>query len=146
MTCCMIERPDRPTAFTGILILLIILLTFVLFLMVISGTPGVREKWQFVSNDSFTYMAVDESDTLYAFLNNTVVAIDKHGDRLWNLTFPDDSRICGDLYLPGYLNLDNGSLYISSSTVDPVPVFSTNDGMLYLYVQSDNPSCSMAIR
>lgn len=139
MSSRMTERSGRPTAFPGIVITLIILLSFALFWAVSSGTQGPPAAWQYAGSQTPAYMAVDSSDTAYAFFGSAVIAIDRYGDPAWNLTFPAGSRACGDRAASDYLPLCNGTTLLDYDIVQ-TPVYATENGTLYLYVRSDRPS------
>jgi len=82
-------------------------------------------------------MTVGDGDTLYAFSDNSVYAIDSQGKLKWNFTQPDQWRICLDT--GRYFVADNRTVSLApvTDTLTSTPVIDSSGGNLYALVSPD---------
>jgi hypothetical protein len=91
----------RPQAFETALALLLVILTCTLYLM-IATTPQAASGWEIQGTGNADHLFVGSNNTLYAFSDNNITAIDSGGRRLWNLTVPDEWKVLNTWEVPRY--------------------------------------------
>lgn len=97
--------------FEALVAVIIIVLTFTLYLMVTGNAPVVAVQWELTDNESVYYMAEGDNGRLFAFLGNSIYAIDNDGSTAWKYSLPDN-RWPGSSLIEPITAYDNGILYV----------------------------------
>jgi DNA-binding transcriptional ArsR family regulator len=120
--------------FEGVAVTLLILMVFLMLAMLIGGNGGT--EYANVSNlNGYQYTYVGQDNTLYMLSENSILAIDSHGDQAWNFTVPAQWAICTRwVYSPPASMIETG--YIGDSG----PIINSDNGIVYVYLmpQRDN--------
>ena len=119
---------DRSRAFEAALVVGAIMLAALLYFAIVS-TPQAVAGWETELNGNVDYMFVGSDDTLYTFSGNTVSAMSKDSNFLWQYIVPAEWRVLNDwemlIYSSGHDGI--GKSYRS------YPIVAESNGSLYLF-------------
>ena len=109
--------------------LVLIVLVAGLYFM-IAATPPRATGWEYDSSGGHVqYLTVGPNDTLYAFKDNGIYAIDRNGGLLWHYPVPSEWQVLNSWERPVYAEGASGV----SQTVKGYPVAEAANGTLYVF-------------
>ena len=115
--------------FESILAIVIVLLVFVLYVMVSSSAPAAAVKWTTPTTDQAQFIYAGDNGILYSFTGNSIYAIGSNGNRLWNLTIPDNYTISNE-----WMRIRTSGSNVSTE-LENSPVAASANGTLYVYAR-----------
>lgn len=120
----------KPYLFEASLAIVLIMLAASLYIAVASSPASVC-AWEFDGSGTVKYMTVGENDTLYAFRDDGIYAIDRTGNLIWNFEKPQEWKIINNWLRPAYAT--DPSLNAARS----YPVTAASGGNLYVLALPD---------
>jgi predicted transcriptional regulator len=123
----------KPVIFEGIVAILLIILLFAMYVMVTGSVSPTNTGWVVAGNDTISDLYPAPDGTLYAFMGDTgnnISAIAPDGSVKWALDIPSEWRVSNVYW--GSVSSD-----ITGQQDDIHPVFTTDNGTLYLYLREN---------
>ena len=137
----------KSMVFEAAAVLLLILLIFVLYVMIASSVPSVKEQWNTTVGQT-PYIFAGDNGTLYVFSGNNISLITPDGNEKWSVGIPANWTIIDEFaqYSPssstGVVWSDLGR--DTGFRPDYTPAVASSDGILYVYIRPNtlvNPNC-----